>query len=520
MIFKRILQGATWGLALLSVLTYVRVSLLRLTYPLELDCIEGVIMDHVVRLAHGQPIYVAPTLRFIPLAYMPLLMVVSSWITHFFEPAFWQVRLVSFGATVGLMALIGTVIRVETRSWTLAAAGVGAYTLAAGICGQCYDVARPDSLMLFLAFAGLTVLRFTRGTAGAVGAALVMTLAFFTKQHAMLFVGGAGLHLFVNDRRRLIPFAATALVGCLGGFLLLWGWLGDWFRVFTWEIPRGWSVVDRMRIQNYLAHVLVGTLGAFFVPVVASLGSPERSWRGPAGLWWFGVLGGVGTGLLATLDPSAYKHTLIPTVVALTMAGPIALGRLAEALDDPKALPGRGYRGVTAVLAVACLQFVPLLYPVHAVLPHPRAREAHAELMQRLRSYPGEWLMPYHGFYEWKSGKGTSLDLIAFDDIVRSPGNSILKKDPQYLDRMLDSLTMGPRPFAIVTDLPLEETGPHWARIAPRYRLADSLGWISEPLRPVSGNQFAPRYIYLPVTDTTRTSANVPTPGPVEPAQP
>ncbi len=118
MIFKRILQGAVWGLALLSVLTYVRVSLMRLAYPLELDCIEGVIMDHVVRLSQGQPIYVAPTLRFIPLAYMPLLMVVSSWITHFFEPAFWHVRIVSFGATVGLMALIGTVIRAETRSWT------------------------------------------------------------------------------------------------------------------------------------------------------------------------------------------------------------------------------------------------------------------------------------------------------------------------------------------------------------------------------------------------------------------
>lgn len=504
MIVRRILQGAAWGLALLSVGSYLLVAFRRLTYPLELDCIEGVIMDHVVRLAHGQPIYVEPTLRFIPLAYMPLFALVASAITHFAEPAFWHARIVSLGASIGLMGLVFGVIRAETRSRTLAAAGVGAYALGAGLCGSCYDVARPDSLMLLLAFSGLATLRGTRGAPGAVIAGLVMSLAFFTKQHAVVFVFAALLHLLVNDRRRVLPFGVTALAGCLGGYLLLWAWLGDWFRVYTWEIPRGWSVLDRVVIQRYLGEVVLGTLAAFTVPALASLGAPSRSWRGPHGLWWFVALGGIGTGLLATLDPSAYRHTLMPTMVAVAVIGPIALARLADVLDASEGPSARRPFGQAAVLAVACAQFVPLLYPVHAQLPHLFAREAHAELMRWLRAYPGEWVMPYHGFYEWKSGKGTSLDIIAFDDIVRSKGNSILRRDPAYLDRMLDSLRSGPARAAIITDVRLERTGPHWARIAPDFRLVDSLGWISEPLRPVTGNQYSPRYVYVPVGDTLR----------------
>ena len=72
-----------------------------------------------------------------------------------------------------------------------------------GLTGSCYDVARPDSLMLFLALSGLVLLRFTAGTAGALGSAVLLSLAFFTKQHAAWFVLAALVHLMLNERRRL-----------------------------------------------------------------------------------------------------------------------------------------------------------------------------------------------------------------------------------------------------------------------------------------------------------------------------
>src|SRR5689334_3805892 len=191
MIVRWIARLAVWGLALVGVASYLALGLRRLHYPLELDCIEGVMMDHVVRLAHGQSIFVAPSLDFVPLAYMPLFATVSSFLARVRTPAFWEPRLVSFGSSLLLMLLASGIVLAETRRATLAIAAAGLYAMAFGLAGGMYDIARPDSLMLLLAFSGLALLRATRGSSGAIASALLLALAFFAKQHAMLFAFGA-----------------------------------------------------------------------------------------------------------------------------------------------------------------------------------------------------------------------------------------------------------------------------------------------------------------------------------------
>lgn len=490
----RLLLGA---FSLVGLGTFVGLAVQRVPYPLELDCIEGVMLDHITRLAQGQPIYVEPTLRFIPLAYMPGFAAASSLITRLAgEPAFWQPRVLSFISTLVLLGLIAFLVQRETgrRSFALGAAGL--FALGFGFTGGCYDVARPDSLMLVLSLAGLAVLRHLRGRAGAIVAALLMTAAFFTKQHAIWFIFGAMAHLAQTDRRRLVSFGVTALAGCLGGYLLLTAWLGEWFRVFTWSIPRGWSELDRGRIQYYLGHGIFGALGAFSIPLLITLGSARRPWRGPVGLWLWTAAAAVATGLMATLDSNAYRHLFTPTLLAFCIAGPIALQVLAETLREA----GREDRawGDTAAMLVFAVAFVPLFYPTHTQLPHPRALEAHHELMARLQLLPGDVLMPYHGWYAHHSGHSTSLHIIALDDIERSRGNAILRRDPEFLRRMFAPLREGPHRPTIVTDRPLASSGDLWRDIEPGYRLADSLGWITDALRPVTGNQFGPSLVFEP----------------------
>ena len=490
----RLARALLWAMALGSLGVFLRLALSRLAYPLELDCIEGVMMDHVVRLSRGQPIYVEPSLTFIPLAYMPLLAAASSLLARLFGPQLWEPRLISLLSVLGIAGMIVAVVRAETRSWTLGAGGAALYLAAFGITGGCYDVARPDSLMLCLSLAGLATLRFTRGMTGAVIAAVLLSLGFFAKQHAAWFVLAGFLHLAVNDRRRWLPFTLAAGLGCGGGFALLWLWLGPWFRFFTLEVPSGWSEPSRARIVSYIGGGLLVRLALLTVPTLLTLGLPRRPWRGPEGVWaWMG-LGAVGTGLLATLDPSAYRHVLTPSMVALSVLGPISLHRLLSSLG---AGPSDGRQAVACV--ALALQFLPLAYPVHGQMPHPRALEARRLLLSELESAPGPVLMPYHGFYTWSAGKPTSLHIIALDDILRSHGNRLLARDPRYFDRMFAPLESGPgRPW-IVTDVPLARTGSLWAPLEPAYRQTRELGWISETLRPVTGNRFTPSLRFEPV---------------------
>jgi hypothetical protein len=497
----RLIRAALWALSLGAALIFVGLALLRIPYPLELDYIEGVMMDHIARLVNGQPIYVEPTLRFVTLAYMPLFATVASLLARVFGPELWIPRVVSFASMMGIATLVVAVLRAETRSWTLGVAGAGALLMSYGVTGGHYDVARPDSMMLLLSLSGLATLRFTTGTRGALAAAVLLTAGFLTKQHSVWFSIAALVHLAVNDRRRLPAFAAAVVAGCVGGYVALAAWLGPWFPYFTWEVPSHWSQIDKVRILKYAGGGLLGTFSLLSIPAFLSLGLPERPWRGRPGIWAFGGLAGIAAGLMATLDPDAFRHVLNPTVVAFAVLGPLSLWRLGRALDPPA--PGRAGGALAAVYLVLALQHVPLQYPVRSHLPHRRARETFVALEERIAAHPGPVLMFYHGYYTWRAGKGTWFQQIPLDDIIRARGNALLRRDPGFVERMFEPLMAGPGRPMIITDIALDRTGiesqPLWERVAAGYRLADSLGALSPILDPVDGNHWTPKYVYLPI---------------------
>jgi len=494
---RRLLGVLVWLFSVYAIGAYVWLALQRCVYPVEVDFIEGVMFDHVARLAHGRPIYVEPSLHYIPLAYMPLFTAASALVMKLGGSGFLVMRSVSFACSLVLMGLLSFIVLRETRRPTFAAAAAGIYAMAFSLTGACYDVGRPDSMMLMLSFGGLALLRFSRGRAGAIGAAALLTLGFFTKQHSVLFSFGALAYLFFHERRRLVPFAATIVTGCAGGYGLLTAWLGDWFRVFTWSIPAGWSEISPKRIEHYLGRGLFGALACSSAPALLSLAAPEAPEHRGRALWYWTGLAGVGTGLLATLDRNAYLHVFTPTVVALAVLGPLALDRLLRHFEELR--PARAVAGLTAVALLAG-QFVPLVYGLAPHRPRPRAEQAHADLIARLRALPNGALVPYHSWYAHEAGGRGSLQFIALDDIERSRNNDILRRDPRFLERMFEPLAAGPNRPAIVTDVPLHHSGPQWRRIEPAYQVADSFpSTFSDAMRPLTGNQHSLTYVYLPV---------------------
>ncbi|HTM56960.1 MAG TPA: hypothetical protein VL123_00945 [Candidatus Udaeobacter sp.] len=500
----RVSSALLIALSLAAAVTYLVLVGFQLRAPGELDYIEGVMMDHVSRLAHGQPIYVAPSLSFVALAYMPGIAWVSSWLARVFGPALWEPRLVSFIATLLLAALIGFVVRRETRSAVYAIAGSGLYLMGFGTAGGGhYIVSRPDSLMLLLVFSGLAILRFTEGSLGAMASAALLVLAFFTKQHATWFGAAALIHLALNQRYRLPAFALVWIGGCVGGFVWLSHLLGPWFSYYVWDVPSHWSELSPLRIQHYLGLGLFGMLGPLTVASVLTLAQTFRPWRGPAALWTWAALGAAGTGLMATLDPSAWHHVFIPSMVALSVLGPISCWRLVTQLSSPE--PRTAPRAHAVAYLLLSLQFIPLIYGVHLELPHRGAAEARNHFLEWLRALPGPVIVVDHGFYSARAGKPATLQIIAIGDLERSHHNRLVRRDPHALERLFDPLRAGPDRPVLVTDDPLAKEGPLWASLAPAYRLADSLVWTT-PLGGLHGHTGSPRYVYVPVEAAADTS--------------
>jgi hypothetical protein len=290
--------------------------------------------------------------------------------------------------------------------------------------------------------------------------------------------------------------------GCAGGYALLTAWLGPWFPFFTWEIPSHWSQIDKVRILNYIGKGLFGTLGILSGGALLGLALPDQPHRGPSALWWWAGLGAFATGLMATLDPDAFRHVMNPTVVILSVLGPLSLYLV---ISHVGSWPGASRETRSAILYVLlCVQFLPLAYSLRDQMPVARERSQAAlvELQKRIAGHPGPVMMFYHGYYASTAGKGTACQQIPLDDIVRSRGNRLLRDDPKFMDRLFAPLIDGPNRPMIITDIELEYSGiesqPWWQKVAPHYRRVEDLGWISAPLNPVNGNHWTPQYVYVP----------------------
>ena len=484
-------------LGALSIAAFFAIAAVRLPCPIELGNGEGILLDNAIRIAQGKALYVAPSLEFVPFVYMPLFSTLVASLVRLFGPALWEGRLVELVGVAGFVAVALVVVRRETRSWALALGGAGLFLMGEGLTRGGYDVIRPDGIMLMLAFAGLAVLRFTTTARGAVIAALLTALGFFDKQHGMLFGLAAIPWLALQDRRRFVPYTATFLAATAGGYGLLTLWLGKWFPFYTWDVPSRWSEFSLERVLLYVGGVLLGKLAALVVPSVLAAAVVRGRRDEPGSLWAWAALAGVGTGLMATLDAYAYYHTLIPTIAAFCVLAPVALDRLARRLD-----PGPGSRATAVAAVVLALQFVPLLYPMHTLLPRPGAEATRRDFVARLRALPGRVLLPYHGYYLTAAGKGMSVSVLPLDDVVRAKGNRLLREDPRYFDRLFDALRRGPGRPIVVNDSVLTKTGeastPLWASLDSSYRRAGDLGDLVERLRPLAGNRNSPTWIYVP----------------------
>ena len=118
---------------------------------------EGGTLVHAQRIAHGQGIYVAPSIDFIPFLYTPLYPALLALLSFVLPLGYLLGRLVSIVAFAGALALVVVTSLGESRDrWrriltALAGlGGAGAIVASFAFTGYFYDLVRSDSLLLAL----------------------------------------------------------------------------------------------------------------------------------------------------------------------------------------------------------------------------------------------------------------------------------------------------------------------------------------------------------------------------------
>jgi hypothetical protein len=322
------------------------------------DRVEISVLREAGRLAHPQARAVAP-LEPAPVALLPGFPALVAAVIGTEPPRLELVRAMALAATLLTALLLGLVVRLETRSWTLAVASTAFALAGQGLFTTAPGVARPEALLLLLVLLGFAGLRWFAGPVGALIAALPLAAACFVGPAAIPFLAVALLAQVFESRTRLLVLAGTAVVLVVAGWFALPVLLGSRLDANAWAAGLASIRFNPVEALRFASSHLLGRLGLFTLVAVLSFALSTQLWQGTRGIWmWLGVTaiaGGVLSSQSAGADPSA----LLPGIVALALLGTLSLQRVAHHLSDSDEYEGPGGEGVIlAGLALQCLVFL------------------------------------------------------------------------------------------------------------------------------------------------------------------
>jgi hypothetical protein len=467
----------------------------RLTFPLDLEWMEGGMLVHAQRLARGQQLYVPPSLEFIPFLYTPLYPALLAALSKVLPLGYTLGRAVSLIAFAGTLALIVvTALREapDRLSRVLAAlvavAAAGAVAAGFELTGAFYDLARADSLLLLCESSALVLAFSGRSLSSAAAAGVAMALAFLTKQTGPVVGIGIGVGLLWASWRRALVYGAVA--GALMGLGLLYlvksshGWF--WTYVFKLHQSHPFRPdtlgATPLLLWNHGWPVLVvlclATIGL-------ALGGRLR--RGDAVLWG-GALGGLASGVLGFATMWAWPNAFIPAVVFPIFAAAVLTARLVvHAAQTRRA-------GAVAFAAACALAFViqsaKVGRPLFAArMPQPADRAAAAQFLARLRTLSGDGFIPFHPFYGALAGHHTFVHRMGVMDVGGSLGR------PAGLDAAIRDQRF---PWII---LDWKSQPGEWPGLDARYRVVHTFRDGVDAVRAFSGAETSPRWLMVPVHD-------------------
>ncbi len=222
------------AIAAVHVAMFAYYFLARVRFPLAIDWIEGGGMVEANRLAHGQTIYPTDPATFVPYAYPPVYYAVVALVSKLTGGVTFAVgRSVSAGSFFGAAVLAGVHVQRTLRARATASASfvvlglavVGLTTSGIVTVRGGLDSVRVDSLGGAFIALGLVVAAgavredATHRAWRAVAAAMLMTLAVYTKQTHLLLGVGVALLLFRAHARTGAIYAVTFVGLVLGAFV-------------------------------------------------------------------------------------------------------------------------------------------------------------------------------------------------------------------------------------------------------------------------------------------------------------
>jgi hypothetical protein len=483
---------------------FLALSLQRISYPFELEWMEGGSLQHLHRVLRGEPLYVTPSLDFVPFPYPPFYYYLGAVFAKAFGPNFFSLRLISLLSILGSMGLIYLFVWCETRRGlpALVAAGVFAATFRA--TGLYFDIARIDSLFLFLTLLALFLLRFRPSRPRLLAAALVSFLAVMTKQTGVVLLAPVCLWCMhrdwkaqERDLRRWRRFdlvlyyvlPTTLLVAA--GSLLLNGVIDESFLRHIVNAQQSHGIRGYM-IPWFFGRDLMAPLPVACLFAVAYLVLLANRSRLTDSFYLVVLVGTFLACIIPRIKVSGAANNIPPAHAVLAILFGISIVKLDELLGG--AWP-KGRKPAELFLALCMVvQLAVLAYSPQGLVPNAMDRLWGKRVVERIAGFEGEVLIPAQGYLAGMAGK----KVYAHQHPVSDYAKSGLPDAPQ-LEREFAQAIRERRFAAIIDSTSGFVRGyPLGGVLQESYR---SLGPVVEDrdaFKPISGFRVRPGLLWVP----------------------
>jgi hypothetical protein len=362
-----------------------------MTYPFELEFMEGLSVDYAQVLLRGEDLYAPASASFAPLFYPPL----------------------HYAAVLPALALGGwSLAAARAVSWISMVAGLFAVCLSLrrlGGSGACllislavtlaaypaslywYDLARVDSPQTALQVGGLlwlatNALQPRRGTL--LVAAVFLAAAVFTKQTALAscLSGVCWFALQRDWRRALQLLLALSGLGLVGGAGILAAYGADSFEVLAMPARHALSLAQGWHNAAPLVAPLAPLAG---LVLLGALDRGARSLR----FFLLHLAFALAVGLLAMCKHGGQANSLLPAFVLLGACSGLAWDAVASRLSAGWALARPALATVLGALLL-----LPFRSDYRDWIPTAADRADAEAILEDMRAVPGPFLAYNHSF--------------------------------------------------------------------------------------------------------------------------
>jgi hypothetical protein len=464
----------------------------RLQYPFELEWEEGASVDHVARIVNGLRYYVKPSLDFVSSFYTPLYFFISAFVAKITGLGFFPLRLVSIVSTLGTVGVIYAFVKNETREHFPAIVSIALFAATYRLGGAWFDIGRVDMLFIFLLLFGLYFIRKSESSRDAVIAGILISLAFFTKQTAIVLSAPLFLWYLTWNKRLAVIFTGTTAVFIGLSTLILNISYSGWYNYYVFELP-GTTPVDMKKFINFWLYDLKVPLSiACIISLLFFYDLLLHKKRKEFAFYFLASVGMVGGTAFARMHVGSLENVLIPSHAFIAILFGLGLHVIMKMSVGLPVTQGSVLRMFIYLICLLQFSSGALRYNPWDLIPSLSDKRAGEEFISMLSEIDGDVYVPYHGYLPVLAGKKSFAHPMGMRDVLKSSKRSPVREE------LLNELrrAMETRRFSAVI---IDSTEPWYPPDMKKYYMKKQKIFDDENVFfPVAGMKTRPEYIFVP----------------------